>query len=103
MMYGYQLKDAYVPSFDTSGSGEDAAEPLPRETLTMDYTRVDFDKGSDEFVFVSDSGGAEKPKFEWIEIVPPRKPPGDYSPYDSEVPEYDLTDVSAVMDDGFVF
>lgn len=67
----YVFKDLYVPSFDTSGSADSAADDLPPTppNLTINYTRIDFDKQHDEFAFKALNGDHESAEDRWIDII----------------------------------
>ncbi len=69
----YELKNVAITSFNTSGSG--ASADLPSEHVTIAYTPIKVSYSHDEFEFTSSEDGVEKPKFEWIEIKAPPKPP----------------------------
>lgn len=102
----YELKDVIITSYNTSGSKAHAESEPPPVVPTLPYTTIDFDYSRDEFDFVSGGGESEKPKFEWIEIKPPPKPPGPWQTNAVSEPDYDLADASDMTqfsDDVFMF
>lgn len=74
----YELKNVYISSYNVSGAGS-AAEP-PVEVFSIAYTPIEVTYLRDDFDFANAQSANGEPRFEWIEIKAPPKPPSQPLP-----------------------